>query len=74
MIKADVTFKEVDAPDNLWCNCGHTAPKEYKRNGSNSESLPIRFWHVTGMGNNITICEPCMTVVIYMAKMNKKGR
>ena len=74
MIKSDVTFKEVDVPEDLWCECGHTAPETYKRDGSDSEPLPIRFWHMTGRGQNKIICEPCMTIVMFMARKRSDKR
>ena len=74
MIKADVTFKEVDVPDERWCESGHQAPETYKRNGKDSEPEPIRFWHMRGRGQNKIICEPCMTIVMYMAKKKAQKR
>jgi hypothetical protein len=72
MIRADITFSEVDVPDNLMCECGHKAPIEFKRNGPDSESMPIRFWHMKGNGVNKIICEPCMILVNYLAAQKRK--
>ena len=74
MIKSDVTFSQTDVPDDLWCESGHKAPETYKRNGKDSEPLPIRFWHMKGRGQNKIICEPCMTLVMFLAKQSSNKR
>jgi hypothetical protein len=74
MEKPNIIFKEVNVPQDLLCDNGHIAPQYYKRNGIDSEELPIRFWHVTGSGINKTICEPCMTILNYLLNEGKHGR
>lgn len=73
-LKADIIFQEVSAPEDLWCECGHTAPAMYKRAGPNSELLPIRFWHMKGRGVDRIICEPCMTIINWKAALDRKKR
>jgi len=67
-MKYTIKTEEVDTPDNMWCEIGHIAPEFFKRGGEGTEPLPIRFWHVTGDGNNKIICEPCLVLVNFMAK------
>lgn len=68
MDKPSIVIKEVDVPSHYFCENGHTAPSQYRRNGPDSDLLPIRFWKVTGNGINKTICEPCLTVLNYLLK------
>ena len=68
--KANRTWSEVEQPEDLWCENGHIAPKEFKRNGVDLE--PTKFFHISGDGFNKTICEPCLIVVSYVVRQNKK--
>lgn len=72
MRKADFIFKEIDPPDDLWCESGHYAPSAFKRGGPDSEPMPIRFWHAKGIGFNKCICEPCLILVNYVARIKRK--
>lgn len=72
MLIADVEFKEVDPPEDFWCECGHTAPKLFKRAGPDSKSELIRFWHIKGAGHSKIICEPCLVIINYKVRMKKK--
>lgn len=72
MIKFDTTYKEVDPPDNMWCDCGHVAPKTFRRNGPDSEPLPTRFWRVVGKGFDQTICEPHLVLLNYLIKRKRE--
>lgn len=74
MFVLDVVFKEVDPPNDLMCECGHQAPTKFKRNGPDSESLPIRFWHMKGKEVNKVICEPCMIIINYLAAQKRKNK
>lgn len=72
-MEQNITFKEVEIPNNYQCDSGHKAPKLYKRNGPESDLLPIRFWHMTGCGINKVICEPCMTIINYLIQQRMKN-
>lgn len=73
-LKADIRFEQVDVPDGYWCENGHQAPELYRRDGPDSDLLPIRFWHMKGCGIDRIICEPCMTIINYMIFNKRKKK
>ncbi len=66
--KADLIQREVEAPFNKWCACGHVAPTLFKRNGPDSPEEPTRFFLVSGQGINNIYCEICLIVANFMSK------
>lgn len=74
MLIAEIQFRQVNTPDDLWCECGHVAPKLFKREGPDSEAQPIRFWKISGNGHNKIICEPCLVIINYAARIKKQQR
>ena len=72
MIRANLTLKEVDRPHDGVCDCGHVAPEEFRRNGSDSEAEPTKFFKCSGLINGV-YCEPCLIIINHMARL-KKGQ
>ena len=72
MIKADLTQREVDAPNNNWCASGHCAPLLFRREGQESTEQPTRFFRVTGNDINGTYCEICLIIAHWVSKQSKK--
>jgi len=72
MLIADIEFQQIETPEDLWCECGHIAPKLFKRYGPDSEPQPIRFWKIRGKGQGKIICEPCLIIVNYAARIKKQ--
>ena len=66
------TWREVEQPSDCWCENGHIAPKEFKREGPDAEPEPTKFFHINGDGFNKTICEPCLIVINYLVQQKKK--
>lgn len=73
MQEADLVQREVDAPLNRWCACGHCAPETFRRMGGNSPAEPTRFFMVTGRGMSGIYCEPCLILANYLSHQKKKG-
>ena len=73
MIKAGLTFKEVDRPDDGICDTGHVAPDEFRRGGSDSPSEPTKFFKCSGVIQG-TYCEPCLMIINHVAKLKKEGK
>lgn len=73
MLKADVTYSETSVLD-LWCDCGHYAPSEFRREGRDSLPEPTKFFKVSTekLGSVGTYCEPCLIVANYAARCKKK--
>lgn len=69
MIKATITYKEIEPPDNRYCCTGHVAPEKFKRN-PNGEKEPTKFFHVTGDERfpHGVYCEPCLIIANFLAK------
>jgi hypothetical protein len=73
MFKADATYAEVTALD-LWCDCGHYAKPEFRREGPDSLPEPTKFFKVSTEKHGVlgTYCEPCLIVANYAAKHKRK--
>jgi len=75
MLGITITYKEVDPPDDWLCDCGHTAPELFKRDGAGAAAFPTKFFKVKSKnGLNGTYCEPCLIVINYLAHQKKKKK
>jgi len=76
MIKPNITYKEIDTPENRRCDCCHKAPETFRRDGPGTPSLPTKFFHVKMTEGNIdgVFCEPCLVLVNYLANQKRKER
>lgn len=72
MQKADLVYQEITCPAGQWCDAGHVAPKEFRRDGPASPLEPTRFFRVTGLGIDGIFCEPCLIVVNWIARRKRK--
>jgi hypothetical protein len=72
MLKADLIYQEIDCPAGHWCDTGHVAPKEFRREGPKSFPEPTRFFRVTGLGIDGIYCEPCLIVVNWAVQQKRK--
>jgi hypothetical protein len=75
VLRADLTFKEVQEPHNRWCRSGHVAPETFRREGPGTEAIPTRFFRVSSVEHpnvNGTYCEPCVVVAFAIHRVNKK--
>jgi len=69
--QADLTVKEVVAPESLCCRSGHTAPSMFRREGTMAPEEPTRFFQVVSTQRpdiNGVYCEPCLIIANAMAK------
>lgn len=73
-LDADLIQREVAAPINNWCACGHQAPPMFKRQGANSVDEPIRFFLIQGNEINGIYCEPCLIIANWISLQNKKSK
>ncbi len=74
MIKADLTFKEIDPPADRWCTSGHKAPELFRRGGPSSNLEPTKFFEVTNdKGLLGIVCEPCLIIANHIARLKKKA-
>lgn len=73
MIRAGVTFKQVDPPNNHICSSGHTAKGTFKVGGSQDKPTPTRFFEVyTEQAGLVgTFCEPCLVIANYLRRQRK---
>lgn len=76
MLAPTITYKEVDPPEGLICDCGHVAPELFKRDGPGANAIPTKFFRVRGLNGSIsgTYCEPCLIVINYVASQKKKSK
>jgi len=74
MLKPDITYREIECPAGMWCDSGHVAPKEFRRDGPESFPEPTKFFHVTGLGIDGIYCEPCLIVVNWAARIRRKNK
>lgn len=72
--RADISFIEVEVPQDHQCSSGHKAPEFFKRGGPESDSEPIKFFRVKGQGTDIVICEPCLILANYLAKIQRQTK
>lgn len=74
MFRADLSIKQVQVPQDLWCKSGHKAPEKFKRNGPRTRSLSTRFFQVVSEKNpnvNGIYCEPCLIIANAISKHKK---
>jgi DNA modification methylase len=69
-LQSDITYKQVDAPPNRYCYCGHFASLKFKKDNY-SEEQDNRFFSISGNGINGIYCEFCLTIASMLAKQNK---
>lgn len=65
-----MTVKEVLPPAGLYCRSGHTAPKQFRRAGTQAPEEPTKFFQVTCSdypGVEGVYCEPCLIVANAMS-------
>ena len=72
--KPDISFIEVDTPENRWCSSGHVGPETFKRSGPEGEEEPTKFFRVVNKDIDIIICEPCLILANYIARLNKNKK
>jgi len=71
----DFTFKEVNRPENGWCENGHKAPESFRRGGQFSEPSPTRFFCISGKSiDSTTICEPCLMIINWRVSLAKNEK
>lgn len=70
--KVDISFIEIEVPENRWCSSGHVAPEYFKREGANGPDEPTKFFKVISKDIDISICEPCLIVANHIAKEKRK--
>lgn len=75
MLKEDLAIKQLDEPPlGNWCDSGHKAPEFFKKDGPDSEPVPMRFFVVKNKNIHQTVCEACLIVANHMAKLKKQGK
>lgn len=72
MSERDMSMKQVDSPPGDWCQSGHVAPAEFKRDPAKGPQ-PTRFFDVCGNGITGTYCEPCLVIAQWAARQKKKA-
>jgi hypothetical protein len=77
----DLTLKEVNAPQNLWCASGHRTVETWSREGPGTPACPTRFFRVSSDKNpnvNGVYCEVCLVIANARARQmkmeNENGR
>lgn len=70
----DITFIEVDEPNERFCSSGHTAPELFKRGGEGSAKEPTKFFRVKGKSIDIIVCEPCLIIANHIAYLERKNK
>jgi len=70
-LDADLSYKEVDQPSDLWCCSGHVAPSSLKRKGSDDPERPTKFFSISGKGIKGIYCEICVMVAHKLSKSKK---
>lgn len=71
MLEADLSYREVEAPSDMWCCSGHVAPSSFKRKGSDSPEEKTKFFSVSGKNINGIYCQICLIIVEKMVKARK---
>lgn len=74
-LRADMTVKEVEAPQGSYCRSGHRAPEVFRRAGTTAPEEPTKFFRVSSSVNpevDGVYCEPCLIVANAMAKSNRR--
>jgi len=72
MLEADLSYRQVDPPSDMWCCSGHVAPSFFRRKGPDSPEEPTRFFSISGKNIKGIYCEICVIISRKMAKLKQK--